>query len=316
VFDDGARPRLRVASAFSARAPVSLLRRAAGSISFRSGPPLRRLTEALPDVACAGKPTAAFRLLTVAGRAQLPLLRESLLSLARSWSALPTVVVATDGSTRAEEMLGALAWWPGPVEAVEAEQLLEQLDREGVPEVRAFSRRNVMGIKLAALLVSARQAPTLAVDTDVLWFRDFAPQVASLARAGGDVLLRMSEDYHPSYHWEVAEALGVDLRLPPFANAGIAYLRGDLLRALDVRPALAVAANAGNFFSEQTLLAAANRVLGGGLWTPTELACFDSDAMALRVTYRDKPWAARHYVSPVRHLFWRDALALRLRVGP
>jgi hypothetical protein len=295
---------------------MRLLRRIAGSISFRSRAPLRRVVEMLPLEPCPPKPVAPFRLLTLVGRSHVSILTESLLSIARTWDRYPEIVVATDGSIAPAEVERRLGWWPGPLRAEDGERYVSAMAREGRDDVVRFARRNPMGIKLAAVLVSAREAPTFAADSDVLWFGDFSAAVARLASRPEPLVLCMSEDFQASYQWEIVAALGDDVRTPPWANAGVTFLKGDLLAAVDLAPGLAVAAEMGNFIGEQTLLACAARRLGAPFFPPESIVCFNSDSMTLGVTFRGRRWTARHYIGPVRHMFWRDALALRLGVRP
>jgi hypothetical protein len=42
----------------------------------------------------------------------------------------------------------------------------------------------------------------------------------------------------------------------------------------------------------------------------------DSDRYSLVMRRRGANFVARHYLTPHRHLFWRDAMALRLAGGP
>ncbi|HVE80299.1 MAG TPA: hypothetical protein VNA89_15650, partial [Gemmatimonadaceae bacterium] len=132
----------------------------------------------------------------------------------------------------------------------------------------------------------------------------------------GPVTLRASRDYQPAYDLDLAGEDTALLASPPYINTGVTFLQGDLLAAIDLARPLRVAAERYNHFAEQTILALAARRLAAPTWAPSVVACFQDDHQSLAVTYRDRSWVARHYVGPVRHLFWRDALALRVGVTP
>jgi hypothetical protein len=63
--------------------------------------------------------------------------------------------------------------------------------------------------------------------------------------------------------------------------------------------------------AEQTTFAEANYHLNSGIWLRDETACFADNREVNLPRYRGKNWVARHYVDPICHLFWRDALLLR-----
>ena len=67
--------------------------------------------------------------------------------------------------------------------------------------------------------------------------------------------------------------------------------------------------------TEQTILAEAVFQVGRIAWSLEVVRLFDGDKFTIKPTYVGKQWIARHYVGYIRHLFWRDALAVRLRVG-
>ncbi len=68
-------------------------------------------------------------------------------------------------------------------------------------------------------------------------------------------------------------------------------------------------------FTEQTIMAEAVFQVGCIAWNIEMVRMFNDDEFTIKPTYLGKKWIARHYVFPIRHLFWRDALAARLRVG-
>jgi hypothetical protein len=66
------------------------------------------------------------------------------------------------------------------------------------------------------------------------------------------------------------------------------------------------------YFTEQTFFAIAAKLLSADMWRFNEIALFESDRFKLGPSYIGKNWFARHYVGPVRHLFWRDSFYKRL----
>ena len=294
---------------------VPLLRRALNSAAFRSGPVARAIVRALPAAPRRRElPPATFRLLCVSGRRHLPLLRESLRTLLASWTALPELLVVSDGSMAPDDLARALSFWPAPLATRSRDDVAARARALGVPLVDAFAAISGFGAKFAAIVTSALERPTLFVDADVLWFRDFSAEVAALAAERGEVVLRVSEDFQRAYDEDVLAAMGEPLAEPPFVNSGVVFLRGDLLHAVDLSAGLVPASRRPHPFAEQTLLALAARRLQAPLLAQSLVACQVSDSQSLLITYRGRPWHARHYVGPVRHLFWRDALGLRLRV--
>jgi hypothetical protein len=295
---------------------VPILRRALDSAAFRSGPVARAIVRALPAAPRRrGLPPAPFRLLCLCGRQHLPLLRESLRTLLSTWAALPELLVVSDGSMAPDDLSRALSFWPVPVATRSRDDVAARARALGVPLVDAFASISGFGAKFAAIVTSALERPTLFVDADVLWYRDFSAEVAALAADRREVVLRVSEDYQRAYDEEVLAAAGETLSEQPFVNSGIVFLRGDLLREVDLSAALGPASRRPHQFAEQTLLALAAKRLGVPLFDRDRIACFASDNQTLGPSYRGRGWCARHYVGPVRHIFWRDALALRLGVS-
>jgi hypothetical protein len=251
----------------------------------------------------------------MAGAAHLPMLVQSLRSLAVAWSRVPPLRVVGDGTVGAASLEEAFADWPAPIEVVPRDVVVDSARSAGSADLAAFAAVSPFGLKFAALVASAVERPTLFADADVLWFRDWSGEIVALARAAG-VVLRVSADYQPAYDVDVAGTSADTLATPPFVNSGVTFLHGALLDAVDLRPALAVAARRYSHFAEQTVLALAARRLGTPPWPPSVVACFQHDHQSLGITYRGRAWIARHYVGPVRHLFWRDAFALRVGVAP
>jgi hypothetical protein len=269
-------------------------------------------------VRLAGLPCRPVTLLTFAGFAQLPLLRQSLASLLRTWPALPRVLVVSDGTLDAGSLDEAVGWWPGPIELTSWRTLLDELPQPARRHLVAFAARTPSGAKLGAIFASARRGPTLFVDTDVLWFRypERIDRLVPLSETSTDnAHLLLSEDLMPSYDRNLVARRLPHLADPPFYCCGFGYAEGDLLAACDLSELLEEAAIRGSWFTEQTVFAEAARQIAPAPWPADEVACPVDDWRTLRPTFPDRSWVARHYVTPVRHLFWLDALALHLGWG-
>jgi hypothetical protein len=283
--------------------------RAAHSLAYRSAWAYRRLARALPVRRPGRKPEMPLTYLTFGGAVHAEMLRESLASLCRAWPALPRLRVVSDGSltrTAAEELL---EWWPAPWSFLSWEDFLPRLTDSNLA---AFARREPMGRKLAAVVGSALDGPTLYSDVDVLWFR-FPASVDRLMSSAGPTLA-MSPDMQPMYDKALVPSLLPHLANQPFYCAGLLYAAGDFLHTRRTTGLLAYAAEHGTGVTEQTILAAVNHDLGAVSWPPDEVALLEDDRFSHAPSFINTRWAARHYVGQVRHIFWRDALALRLGI--
>lgn len=293
---------------------ASLARRVRDSLAYRLGPVAEGVVSALPPRKPRRSPLASFGLITVTGMRQAGLLQQMLRSMSQSWSRLPVLRVVSDGSISPKRLARELAWWPAETTVVTRDVVMTDARARRLLDVEAFAERSAVGLKFAAVVLAGLSGPTLYCDTDVLWLRDFSTEAEALGGAEGEIVLRACHDFQPAYDPLIASRGGTSLATTPFVNTGVVFLRGPLLRDETMRAHLRAASSRDDHFTEQTLFALATRALDAPLWSPSMIACFQNDHTTLRVTYRGRPWAARHYVGPVRHLFWRDALVLRLGV--
>lgn len=295
--------------------PAELVRRARGSIAYRSG----RLAEAAVALfgtpsAQPNRPQAEFSLITLCGAKQLLMQQQSLRSMANAWREIPRLVAVSDGSLSASEISAALGWWPAPVTPLMPADVSAEARRSGHTLLANWAERALFGLKFAAVINAGSRGASLYCDGDVLWFRDVRPVIAAIENSADSVVFSMAEDYQPAYDLAVARVLCSDVAThAPYRNAGVMYLRGNLLDVTDLRPAITAAGQ--SHFAEQTTFAVAADRLASPVIPRSVIACHQHDADSLRVTYRGTDWVARHYVGPVRNLFWRDALALRLRLA-
>ena len=290
------------------------LARARNSAAYRSSKLYRHLLRLLPQPVARPKPSLPLTLLTFGGTAHLPMIEPLLASLYLSWPRLPRVKVVSDGSLPIAAARKALAWWPGSCEIVDWTDAIPALRAAGHDPLVRFAEREPMGRKLAAVAASAAAGPTLYCDADVLWFR-YPPTLADLLAAPAPVVV-MSEDPYPAYDPALVPALLPHLEAPPHSCAGFLYASGDFLSACDLGELLSHAAESGIGVTEQTILAEVNHRLGNRHWPADEIVIVESDRFSLGPSFRGRGWAARHYVGQVRHIFWRDAFALRIGVSP
>jgi len=296
---------------------VSPLLRLKRSAAYRSGGLYRALLRALPPPRVAAKPVLPVTFVTFGGAGHRLMLAQCLASLGLTWPRLPRLRVVSDGSLDPAATRRDLAWWPGPWELLSWRDLAPGLRDRGHSSLVRFAEREPMGRKMAAVAATALEGPTLYCDVDVLWFREPA-RLAELAARSTQrpPQLVMSEDCVPAYDPELVPGRLPDLAASPFYCAGLLFAHGDFLSASGVEELLAEAAERGFGLTEQTIFAEADRRLGGACWPRTEIAIAPDDRFSLGPSFRGHAWSARHYVGAVRHLFWRDAFALRCGARP
>lgn len=280
-------------------------------VAFRARTAYRLVLKVLPSPRISPKPEQNLTLVSMCGAKHLGLLQQSLISLYGAWSALPKLHIVSDGSITVAEMQQALRWWSGTKEFSLWEEIVAYHAERGRHSIVKFAQSNIMGKKLAVILKAGELGPTLWCDSDILWFKDFS-SIPKLDRASSLPILKISEDYQPSYDPRLIEYGLKHLACPPYRNAGLIYIQGELLKYCNLQPLIDLAAEYPCNDAEQTVFAEANYQLDSGIWLRDEIACFADDREEMLPNYTGKSWIARHYIGPVRHLFWRDALLLRL----
>ncbi|MEE3715172.1 hypothetical protein V2H45_00270 [Tumidithrix elongata RA019] len=287
------------------------MKKVKNSFAFRSGGIYRFLVKLFPPPYFRFRPKAPILFLSMCGYKHLDLLQQSLQSLHQSWTVIPKLQIYSDGTVKVNEIERMLLWWKGekkisswetcflPTSGLDSKILLE------------FARSNPVGRKLAVILHHGRNEPTLWCDTDILWFSQL-PCLQDLLQLESDLVLKTSSDYQSAYG-SFVDTLP-HLNQYPYINTGIVYLNGDLLNKLDLDNLLKKASNFSDHFTEQAILAEAVFQVGLPCWSIDEIFCGANDNQTLAITYESKPWIARHYTGLVRHLFWRDTLALKLGI--
>ena len=257
------------------------------------------------------KPDSGLCYLTIAGRTHWLMLRESMFSLYRRWKKLPTINVVSDGSWSAADFYPVFSWWPCTINVLSREQIIAQAHSNGERELAEYAEASGWGLKLASIVLLARREPVLFVDADILWFADPADRFGPTDFWAKPRGVRESNCHQ---HRDLALRFCPKVLEPPFVNGGIVALHGqflpeEILRAM-VHEALADPKD-GAF--EQTIIATAVHNGAGLLPMETSLVAFDDVYKCYHRNMIREGYYSRHYVSWTRHLFYRDALKLRLQ---
>jgi hypothetical protein len=256
------------------------------------------------------KPESDLNYLTIGGRTHWLMLRESMFSLYKSWKTLPSVTVVSDGSWSAADFYPVFSWWPGKINVLSREQIIADADAAGERELAQYAESSAYGLKLASIILLARLEPVLFVDADILWFKDPGDLLGSNDLWAKPRGVRESNCYQ---HRDMALRVCPQVLGPPFVNGSILALHGEfltveILRAM-VREALSDPKD-GAF--EQTIIATAVKLRGEFFQEKLVLVEFDDVDRFRSRDMRDEGYYSRHYVNWMRHLFYRDALRLRL----
>lgn len=277
------------------------------SLAFRSGPVYQKLCSFLPDPEYRTGPSCHFRLLSMTGKKHLDMLNQSLISLHNTWNKRPDLIIYSDGSVTIQALQKKLGWWKGNIKYGTQEDILAWTQQCGSSALHSFAEKEAVGRKLSCILLESEAAPVLWCDTDILWYKEL-----SLSSPGAGLHIQVSEDYQSAYDGFISQKAAGILTAPPYINTGLVYLSGTLVSNPQLSMWLDLVGQQPNHFTEQTFLALAVKLLQGNRWTLNEIACLQSDRFDLSPSYTGKPWYARHYVGPVRHLFWRDSFFSRL----
>jgi hypothetical protein len=256
------------------------------------------------------KPIANFCYLVVSDRAHWLLLRENLFSVHRSWNSLPQITVVCDGSWSAREFSEVFAWWPAPTKILTRQEICAAAYSAGFPELAEYARESPYGLKLAAIVTQAMKQPLVFVDADILWFRDPTsllgdPPLWVKPRALRESNCHQRRDMALRHCARVLES--------PFVNSGIVALHGELMPPEILRSMTQDALPYPQDSScEQTIVATAVKLNGELFPEKLSLVDFDDIHRFRSRNMQAESYCSRHYVNWVRHMFYRDALKLRL----
>jgi hypothetical protein len=240
-----------------------------------------------------------FSLVAMSGMKIHHMTTQMVCQFCRAWDASPrNLIVVSDGTRSEVSIRKDFSFWKGNLIIADWEACL--MDYSGdAAALRNFASRCVYGRKLAAILHYAKEGPVLFSDSDVLWHRPLTG-----IPTGNGVLLKMCEDFEPSYNQELIAEMAWDhllLRAP--MNVGVVYLSGDLVKESPWFDMAIRKLDEPYKFPEQTILAAANH--NHDHWTLSEVHIRLDDLHQLFT--KRQPWAARHYVACTKRKFWRDA---------
>jgi hypothetical protein len=252
-----------------------------------------------------------LNLITMVGKSHFLQLRESLLSLARTWSEIPRVIVLSDGSWEEWEFLRHFAWWPGEMTIKMPAQIKKDLLARGFTSLAEFTGVHPLSLKLGFIVSEAMTARIMFSDSDILWFRD---PVGFLKRHSWATGVAASVETIGSFNDDLARASGAGILEPPFTNSGIVLLSGPLFPDDErLEGVLGLIRQREHEFNEQTIIALA--VLRHGHHLPTDFLVNEfSDPYALTGARAVLgAGAARHYVRFMRHQMYRASLGLRVR---
>ena len=297
--------------ALARKSALGLLQPLSGmNVSVRLGEIAQTVLSRWPIPPQPAKPIASFCYVTVSDRRHWLMLREGLLSLHRSWNSLPEITVVSDGSWTPNEFAEVFAWWPTAISVLVRPEICQAASSAGFPELADYASQSPYGLKLAAMVIVAKQRPVLFVDADILWFRD--PALLLGPRDSWDKPRALREsNCHQRQDMAMRHCAAV--LEPPFVNSGIVAFKGELMAREVLRNMVQEALpHPHDSACEQTIIATAIKVGGEFFSERLSLVEFD-DVYALRSrNAKAEGYYSRHYVNWMRHLLYRDALKIRL----
>jgi nucleotide-diphospho-sugar transferase len=247
----------------------------------------------------------------ICGSKQLEMLNVCLKSIYKNFEKLPHIFLFTDNDLNIIQCKNKISWYPDNCLTIMSSEGCINY-HHGNKSLVSFAKKNVMGLKLAAILqVLDKGKPVMYCDTDVIWYEDPFQAIGKFIENSA-FEIGMSEDFQPAYDVQLIEKAALEaLYKPPYFCAGILLLKKLSQQGLaSLERLLKVVEHQSNHFSEQTIFAFLNREGGDVL--------LDGNKFLLKIddqfTIRPKPIPgviARHYTGAIRHLFWRDALWLK-----
>ncbi|PYI49673.1 MAG: hypothetical protein DMF10_00840 [Verrucomicrobia bacterium] len=218
----------------------------------------------------------------------------------------------SDGSWTVNEFAEVFAWWPAPITVLTRQQICEAASAADLPELADYARESIWGLELATVTTQAKQRPVLYADADILWFRDPALLLGDAVSWDKPRALRESNCHQRR---EMALRHCPEVLEPPFVNAGMVTLHGQLMPAEILRSMVQEASlHPLDSSCQQTIIASAVKI--GGELFPEKLSLVEFDDV-FRFRSRNmktEGYCSRHYVHWMRHVLYRDALRLRFHL--
>lgn len=254
----------------------------------------------------AKKPSVDISVITMTGRYHIELTRLSILSLANKWSLLPKLTIYGDGTLSAKKIKEKLSFWKGEIVVGDWEnvkQYHKELKRYALIN---YSEINPFGKKMALILYHAELHPTIWIDSDILFFKDLVPHIP-IKETG--INIGGSEDSIQAFDFRIIDNLKINFEKNYKFNAGLLYAFGeDIYEKFHVNEILSPLHPNYDFLTEQTIFAHIAKHSLGIAWNQDIIKNFHEDHQKL-IAMNICDITARHYISNVRHLFWRDAFS-------
>lgn len=283
---------------------MGFLHKVKGSLAFRLPHLYRRLLRLKHINDLPPKRPLDLMVIMMTGRNFIDMTRFAVLSIAKSWSAVPKLIINTDGSIPAADVIKQLRFWPGELVVEDWQNTAAYHQHKSRPALVKYGNAHPFGKKLALILRYAEQAPVFWLDSDILFFNDFIPYLpkpASAFACGG------AEDFTPAYHEAVIKHTGNNLYQQYLFNAGLLYVHGkDIYENFNLDKLIEAIHPDYDFCTEQTIFAHLASKSLGIIWSKDIVKTFNADSQDIKAM-PVKNVIARHYTSNVRHLFWRDA---------
>lgn len=237
------------------------------------------------------------------GEKHLEFLKYSMWSIANSWSKLPVLYVYGDGSLVKEKIKEKLTFWENDLHIDDWEICKKHHLNHNRKALINYANVDPFGKKLALILYHASTSPTIWVDNDILFYRDFISLIPESIKetetCGG------CEDWTTGYHKEIVNFYPILLKFESF-NAGLLYVHGkNFYERYQLEEILNKIHPHYDFFTEQSIFAKFASESLGKIWSKKVILNFNTDKQEL-TPMNTKNSIARHYTSNIRHLFWRD----------
>lgn len=276
------------------------------SLAYRL-PPLYRLILLKKKISLPTLPKSSVNVITMTGKSHIEMLKLCLISLFGTNRSLPELSIVNDGSLLDQEIIHALKFWPAIFKIESLENVYSYHNKRNRYALIEYAKLNAFGKKLAIILHQAEMRPTLWIDSDILFFKDFT---STLPNVNKEFFCGGSEDFVRAYHEKVLNNMK-SLTVPKKNfNAGLLYVFGDsIYEKFNLENVIAEIHPHYDFLTEQTIFAHISTYSLEVIWTRKQIEnCYD-DNQSLWPTDTNL-LIGRHYTSNVRHLFWRDAFFL------
>jgi hypothetical protein len=254
-------------------------------------------------------PIDSYHLIFLCGNAHLDLLEQALYSVLKNFKSIPKIFVFLDIGLTVENCNQRLKWVPSSLLTIKSHtECISYHQENGNLALSKFAINNPMGLKLAAILqIADLKKPFLYSDTDVLWFKDPTPILNQII-ANAMSNIHLSQDFQKAYDENLINEGQLDeLNTAPYYCAGILFAKAIEKEDKDfIQFLLPIAISKSNHFTEQSIFAALQKKKGKSELTKAQFCIEVKDRFDF-IPKKNDLVIARHYIGPVRHLFWRDS---------